>query len=167
MVEKPLTFTQVNNPGGTITLTPAEGTIVEPGTPINAANMNNLETQYDQVMVDINSLTNPLTRVTPTLFNNWVDNSPGVYPSYFAKDATGAVFYYFCLKNGATLANAVPVIMPSGYRPQTSMVFDGYADGGSPFIYHILNGGEVKFLRDFSLPLGNFIILKGSYKAGS
>jgi hypothetical protein len=43
MVEKPLTFTQVNNPGGTITLTPAEGAIVEPGTPISAANMNNIE----------------------------------------------------------------------------------------------------------------------------
>lgn len=42
-VEKPLTFTMVNNPDGTITLTPSEGTIVEPGTAITSALLNNME----------------------------------------------------------------------------------------------------------------------------
>ena len=32
-----------NNPDGTVTLIPAPGTIVEPGTPVNAANLNGLE----------------------------------------------------------------------------------------------------------------------------
>lgn len=39
-VEHPLTYTMVNNGDGTITLVPAEGTIITPGTPITAANMN-------------------------------------------------------------------------------------------------------------------------------
>lgn len=42
-VEKPRTFTMQNNPDGTITLIPAEGQIVEAGTPIIAVNMNNIE----------------------------------------------------------------------------------------------------------------------------
>lgn len=42
-VEKPRTFNIVNNPDGTITLIPAPGTVVEEGTPVNAANMNKIE----------------------------------------------------------------------------------------------------------------------------
>lgn len=42
-VEKPKTFTLVNNPDGTITLIPAEGTIIEAGTAIIAATMNKME----------------------------------------------------------------------------------------------------------------------------
>jgi hypothetical protein len=42
-VEKPRTFTVTENPDGTITLTPAEGEIIEEGTPIIADNMNNIE----------------------------------------------------------------------------------------------------------------------------
>jgi hypothetical protein len=49
VVEKPMTFTMQNNEDGTITLIPAEGQIVEPGTPLTAAYLNNLETQYDQI----------------------------------------------------------------------------------------------------------------------
>lgn len=47
-VEKPLTFTMSNNPDGTVTLTPAEGTVVNPGTPLSANNLNKLETQYQE-----------------------------------------------------------------------------------------------------------------------
>jgi hypothetical protein len=47
-VEKPRTYTLVNNPDGTVTLTPAEGNIITQGTPIIADNMNNLETQFDE-----------------------------------------------------------------------------------------------------------------------
>lgn len=42
-VEKPRTFSLTENPDGTITLTPAEGEIIEPGTPIVAVTMNNIE----------------------------------------------------------------------------------------------------------------------------
>jgi uncharacterized protein YciI len=43
VVERPLTFNMVNNPDGTVTLVPAPGVIVEPGTPVNAVNLNKLE----------------------------------------------------------------------------------------------------------------------------
>ncbi len=42
-VENPRTFNLQNNSDGTVTLMPAEGTIIESGTPIIAANMNNIE----------------------------------------------------------------------------------------------------------------------------
>ncbi|CQR51490.1 hypothetical protein [Paenibacillus riograndensis] len=42
-VETPRTYTLENNPDGTVTLVPAEGTILAAGTPLNAANLNNLE----------------------------------------------------------------------------------------------------------------------------
>ncbi|CAK7070347.1 hypothetical protein [Tissierella sp.] len=42
-VERPRTFTMQDNEDGTVTLIPAEGQIIEPGTPIIAANMNNIE----------------------------------------------------------------------------------------------------------------------------
>lgn len=46
-VEKPRTYKMQNNADGTITLIPMEGTVVEPGTPINALNMNNIEEGID------------------------------------------------------------------------------------------------------------------------
>ena len=42
-VEKPLTYTIVDNVDGTKTLVPAEGTIITAGTAITAANMNSHE----------------------------------------------------------------------------------------------------------------------------
>jgi hypothetical protein len=51
VVQNPLTYTLRNNADGTVTLIPAEGTIVQTGTPINAAVMNNLEKQYDEALL--------------------------------------------------------------------------------------------------------------------
>lgn len=43
VVEKPRTFDVTNNPDGSITLEPKPGTVLQEGTPVNAANMNKLE----------------------------------------------------------------------------------------------------------------------------
>lgn len=43
IVEKPRTYHVQNNPDGTITLIPAPGTVVQEGTPVNAANLNHME----------------------------------------------------------------------------------------------------------------------------
>lgn len=51
-VDKPLTYTLQTNADGTTTLIPAEGTISEVGTPLTAANLNNLERQYEQATLD-------------------------------------------------------------------------------------------------------------------
>ncbi|MFJ7933718.1 hypothetical protein [Sporosarcina sp. NPDC096371] len=42
-VERPRTFREQNNPDGSITLIPAEGDVIEAGTPIIADNMNKIE----------------------------------------------------------------------------------------------------------------------------
>lgn len=57
VIEKPRTYTIQDNGDGTITLIPAEGTVYEPGTPVNAVNMNNLETQYDEAKADLDAHT--------------------------------------------------------------------------------------------------------------
>lgn len=43
VVEKPNTFTMVENSDGTITLIPAPGQVIERGTPLNADNLNKIE----------------------------------------------------------------------------------------------------------------------------
>lgn len=105
---------------------------------------------------------------TPTFLNNWVDNSPGVYPSQFWKDANGIVHFYLCVKNGSTAANVVVCNLPAGYAPNANKMLRGYIDGttsGNDLIYHVATNGEVKFLRTFTQSFGAFIILEGSYKA--
>lgn len=60
IVENPLTFNLQNNPDGTVTLIPAEGQIIDPGTPITANNMNNLEKQYEEIekLAQLTKITN-------------------------------------------------------------------------------------------------------------
>lgn len=50
VVQNPNTYTLTNNSDGTVTLTPTPGTITQQGTPLSAAHMNNLETQYQKAM---------------------------------------------------------------------------------------------------------------------
>jgi len=50
IVEKPRTFSVQNNADGTITLVPAPGTIVQAGTPVNATNLNGIETDLADIM---------------------------------------------------------------------------------------------------------------------
>jgi len=55
LVEKPLTFNVQNNPDGTITLMPAEGQVIEAGTPIIANNMNNIEQGIENAHTQIDA----------------------------------------------------------------------------------------------------------------
>ncbi len=62
VVEKPMTYTQVTNQDGTITLSPAEGAITSAGTPLTAANLNNMENGIaNAVRRDGDTMTGPLT----------------------------------------------------------------------------------------------------------
>lgn len=49
VVEKPRTFRKTDNTDGTLTLEPAEGEVFEPGTPIIAKNMNNMENKIEEL----------------------------------------------------------------------------------------------------------------------
>lgn len=52
VVEKPRTFNMQQNPDGTITLIPAPGTVVQEGTPVNAANLNKIEQGFVSHLAD-------------------------------------------------------------------------------------------------------------------
>ncbi|MEH7503295.1 pyocin knob domain-containing protein [Neobacillus drentensis] len=87
VVQNPLTYTLRDNGDGTITLIPAEGSIVTSGTPITASVMNNLEKQYDEALAWVKSF--GLGDVVKNIDNTDLNSL----------DATG--FY-----SGATLTNA-------------------------------------------------------------
>lgn len=57
VVERPRTYTPIQNEDGTITLYPAPGTIEQQGTPITASNLNNMETGIAKAMPKANYLT--------------------------------------------------------------------------------------------------------------
>lgn len=57
VVERPRTYTPIQNEDGTITLYPAPGTIEQQGTPITASNLNNMETGISKAMLKANYLT--------------------------------------------------------------------------------------------------------------
>lgn len=52
IVERPRTFRQQQNADGTVTLIPEEGQIIEPGTPVNAQNLNNIDDAVSTHLVD-------------------------------------------------------------------------------------------------------------------
>lgn len=106
----------------------------------------------------------PSGQFSPSYLNGWVDNSIS-YPSFYMKDSDNTVFYYIYIKSGSTALNVVPFTFPAGYRPYSSMTLRGYADGVGDIIYHITNGGEVKWLRSFGA--STFVLLVGSFKAGN
>ncbi len=49
VVEKPRTYIVIDNPDGTVTLTPAPGAVVQEGTPVNAINLNKVEQGVDEI----------------------------------------------------------------------------------------------------------------------
>ena len=51
MVERPRTFNVQNNGDGTVTLIPAPGVIANPGTPVNAAMLNGIESDILQLQI--------------------------------------------------------------------------------------------------------------------
>jgi hypothetical protein len=65
-VEKPRTYIMTDNGDGTITLTPSEGEVFVAGTPLDAVNLNKMETQIaandaNKVNKAGDTLTGPLT----------------------------------------------------------------------------------------------------------
>lgn len=69
VVENALTYNLQNNTDGTITLVPAPGTVVEEGTPVNAENMNKIESKLlslDTSAIKIYTTTTELALTTDT-----------------------------------------------------------------------------------------------------
>jgi hypothetical protein len=63
-VEKPRTYIMTDNLDGTITLTPSEGQIFTPGTPLDATNLNKME---DQIALNDTNLAGKVDKAGDTL----------------------------------------------------------------------------------------------------
>lgn len=63
-VEKPRTYTMQDNGDGTYTLNPAEGTVIEAGTPIIAQTMQNIEDGIEEAYNQIDEINTNLSEYT-------------------------------------------------------------------------------------------------------
>lgn len=109
-VERPRTYIQQDNGDGTITLIPAEGTVIEPGTPIIASNMNNIE----QGIARAHEAIADTGWINLTLKNGIEKYSNEETPQYRKKGQT--VFLRGAVK-GVTNGNTVIGTLPSDCRP--------------------------------------------------
>lgn len=142
-VQRPLTFTQTTNADGSITLSPAEGTVTQAGTPITAAILNNLETQYDQAMSDVaasyakKSLAAGFYGMTG--YNGWASTVPGdFYGIQYAKDSLGFVTLRGVVQGGT--AGTRISSLPAGYRPAHTMAFPVITYNGTTRVDVYANG---------------------------
>ncbi len=79
VVQNPNTYTETTNADGTITLTPAPGTVTQQGTPLSAANLNNLETQYQESILDGGAAYGVDTSTTANTITATVSPAPTAY----------------------------------------------------------------------------------------
>lgn len=127
-VEKPRTYTMVDNGDGTITLTPAEGTVFETGTPINAETMNKIESAVEandtalgnKVNRDGDTLTGTLTGTTMNATVALQEGGTNLSTKYQAKgnyQASGNYVKYEADINGVRLitgyygGNGKPIVL--------------------------------------------------------
>lgn len=88
-VEKPRTYTLQDNGDGTTTLIPAEGNILSAGTPITAANMNNIE-EYLNLLAGTSEIVTTATNANGT-YIRWANGYQMCYgPFSFSSMTTGA-----------------------------------------------------------------------------
>lgn len=135
LVQYPSNFTQTTNADGSITLTPAPGTVTQAGTPITANALNNLETQYDNAVTDATANCNNVPNWTLATLNTavgWAQyGSTYAYAAYM-KQPNGLVLLRGAVKGGTT--GSIIFTLPTGYRPQYDMAFasvDGNNNGCS------------------------------------
>ncbi|MBP3541803.1 MAG: hypothetical protein J6K72_08365 [Clostridia bacterium] len=93
IVEKPRTYTMVENEDGTVTQFPSEGEVMQQGTPMNASNMNKLEKGLEKVTEEMQAYAENgtaanalcLDRKPPEYYltlENFFDNSNWTDPVY-------------------------------------------------------------------------------------
>lgn len=149
-VERPRTYNFQNNEDGTITLIPAEGTIIEPGTPIIAQNMNKIEDAlviFDEHFVDFEQqMTLKANKqqeawMNLTLINGWAvayGNQPA-----FRKNEFGEVWLQGLVRDGVEYLVAN---LPEGYRPFSEKIFSSTWHNYSNELYaivHVYPNGDI------------------------
>jgi len=149
-VERPLTFTQTTNADGSVTLNPSEGTIISAGTPITAAKLNNLETQYDEAVNYANGQFAPLVQDTwhgAVFQNGWTAFGSTFEQLSYRINKFGMVEGRGLAKAGVLTDGTVIYTLPAGYRPEHDVVCIVSTNDGTndfPARVHIDTAGNVK-----------------------
>jgi hypothetical protein len=148
-VQYPQRFTRTTD-GTYDTLVPAPGTVTQSGTPLTAASLNNLETQYDQAMYDIKYI----LFAGMTGMNGWNNYGSPYNLLQYGKDSMGYVVIRGLVQGGS--ANTQITVLPSGYRPANTYSFPVVTANGFSRI-DVKNDGSVLLNGSFSL----FLFLDG------
>jgi hypothetical protein len=136
VVQNPLTYTLQDNGDGTTTLIPAEGTIIDPGTPITAAALNNLEKQYDEATT--------LASWTNVTFENNYSNYVGTYaPVSYRKKPDGEVRLRGAARSVGIGEGFTIFTLPVGIRPPYDMVFPSIDNKNNSIVIYVRANGTV------------------------
>ena len=122
-VERPRTYNIQENEDGTITLIPAEGAIIEPGTPITAQVMQNIEDGIEALdntlkshLADYESLIKGGETHEAVLQNGWTGKL------YYSKNDLGLVWLRGYIRPGELTENTIIATMPADYAPLSRSV---------------------------------------------
>ena len=85
----------------------------------------------DQQERDIRRIRMALARSTfgneawtaPTLLNSWVNYGSGIQAARYRKDSNGTVHIQGLIKNGIIGTSTVLFVLPTGYRPDATLIF--------------------------------------------
>jgi hypothetical protein len=130
-IQYPGRFTRTSD-GTYDTLTPAPGTVTQSGTPITAAALNNLETQYDQARDYTNNAIASFANYTwtaVTFQNAWIDYGNNYDTAGYMVDVLGFVNIKGMIYNG--IMPGAAFVLPAGYRPSKIIRFPVQAHNGT------------------------------------
>ncbi len=86
--------------------------------------------------------------VAPTFLNSWINFGSSYEPVTFYKDKEGFVHIQGLMKSGSTTAYSSIFVLPAGYRPSATLIFNVNAT-------HAL--GEIEILANGTVQVGNAI----------
>jgi hypothetical protein len=150
-IQYPNRFTRTSD-GTYDTLTPEPGTITQAGTPITAASLNKLETQYDEAVAYTDSQILAMSQtawISPVFQNAWIDYGNNYESAGYMKDEFGFVTLKGMIYNG--LLTKAAFILPAGYRPVQIIPRATQAHDGTNVVHA---GIEIK-------PTGNIDVMYG------
>lgn len=162
IVEKPRTFTVQNNADGTITLIPAPGTIVQAGTPVNAVNLNGIESDLaEKASTAQGTFTDTTTSVSPG--STYTKTIPLGFNAKQGKLrmqlSTGGTYGY--VWNDIEFSNNINDTIAIGYLGSSNPYFTMYSKT-LPCSYSAANGALT-----FPYAGGNSIVITDCYISGS
>lgn len=155
-IQYPQRFTRTSD-GTYDTLVPAPGTVTQSGTPITAASLNNLETQYDQAMADV-AISYAKKSIGSffgmTGMNGWGNYGLPYNNLQYIKDNFGFVTMRGLVQGGS--ANTQITVLPAGYIPANTYSFPVVTANGFARV-DVKNDGSVWLNGSFS----SFLFLDG------